>query len=249
MGANNCNFIYRKPKSEEEDRKDFYQTIPHMSFALLDVLKENFSPETRVLDCCAGNHSISNVLKTYFHTVDEIDLFYSNNPIDFLTYFPLDMKEEVYEDIDHFCRYFTKKELEKTKENPEKYFKFYEGEKYPLIVANSPFTSKWKFIEHALDIGGTFATLFPGLSLNYNITGDYKKRKEYCGSIPMYPKVILSEELSEDGSFVQSGTQNYNWFLFDNTWHEHQSKFRFPVEIVKDLHDYDKKVADFLDKK
>jgi hypothetical protein len=208
MGANNCNFLYRKPKSEEANVKDFYQTIPQMTFALLDVLKHNFTPDTRVLDCCAGEGALSSVLRTYFKSVDEIDLFNTLNPIDFLTYYP--------------------------------------EEKYPLIVGNTPFSAKYKFIDHALDVGQTFVTLFPGLSDCYNVTGRYKAKKEYCGRISMYPKVMLEETISGDGSFIQGGTQNYSWFMFDRTWYEN-AKMMFPVEIVKDLHDYDEIVKEYLD--
>lgn len=206
MGANNCNFMYRKPKSEAQNKADFYQTIPQMTFALLDMLKENFPPDTSVLDCGSGNGAISKVLRTYFHTVDEIDLFHTDNPIDFLTYYP--------------------------------------EKKYPLIVGNTPYSQKYKFIDHALELGGMFCTLFPGLSNCYNITGEYKRKREFAGTISMYPKVILSEELSENGSFVQGGTQNYLWFVFNE-----KNENGFPIEAVLNLHDYDEKVKEYLDKK
>jgi hypothetical protein len=73
--------IHRKIKSDDENKKDFYQTSPPLIMALIEGMRDlklythNIGRMARVLDPCAGNGAIGNVLKKHFEQVTEFDLY------------------------------------------------------------------------------------------------------------------------------------------------------------------------------
>jgi SAM-dependent methyltransferase len=128
-------------------------------------------------------------------------------------------------------------------ENPINFLEYEPEEKYDLIVTNSPYSLKYKFIDHALEIGGEVFTLFPGIANCYNITNEYKERPQYLGQISTYPKLHLTPELT-GGKAKHSGTTNYVWLHFSN-----YGNMLTKYEFIEDLKKYDKNVEELLDKK
>lgn len=81
------NAIVRTKKSDLMNEKDFYQTYPGCTYALLDVLKSiGFSSGLATLDPCCGKESITRILKEYFTDVEAIDKFEGDTRQDFLEY-------------------------------------------------------------------------------------------------------------------------------------------------------------------
>lgn len=99
---------------------------------------------------------------------------------------------------------------------PVDFLEFQPDVKFDVVVMNPPFTQKLKFIDKALKVANEVYCLFPGLALNYNITGEYKNKSEYCGQISCYPKANLSSELDPTGYVNWGGTSIYTWLYFSN---------------------------------
>ncbi len=127
-------------------------------------------------------------------------------------------------------------------ENPIDFLTHTPEDNYDLIIMNSPYSKKYEFIDYALKIGNTVITLFPGLALNYNLTGKYKALPSYCGQISMYPKMKLTQELI-NGKAIRGGTQNFCWMVF-----KPGADLKYKFELIDDLLKYDKKVEEFVDK-
>jgi len=54
------------PKKNKRREADFYETPEWCTRALLDSLKEEINPNTRIIEPCAGHGAISRVIKEYF---------------------------------------------------------------------------------------------------------------------------------------------------------------------------------------
>lgn len=76
----------RRLKSELENKKDFYQTPPACTRALIDFFKNDIklNPNLSVLDPCAGELAITKELEKFFPQVDVMDKYMDYSGEDFL---------------------------------------------------------------------------------------------------------------------------------------------------------------------
>lgn len=73
--------VHRKEKTEVENKKDFYVTPHCLTEAFVEgmvdlkIFSKSYFDMARVLDPCAGEGAIGDVLKKYFRNVTEYDLY------------------------------------------------------------------------------------------------------------------------------------------------------------------------------
>jgi len=189
--------IRRIRKSKESNEKDFYQTYPGCTHALIEVLEPiGMTRGLEALDPCCGRRAITNVLETYFTDIDAFDKFEGDNNQDFLEY-------------------------EKEKD---------------IIIMNPPYSRKYEFIDHAMDISRIVICLLPLNISNYNMFhAEYENVPEFVGKVLMTPKIFL-----HDGTEMKSGgTSAYAWYIWkkDNktdtslTWYKDLREIKARQEL------------------
>lgn len=202
--------IIRKPKSKMECVRDFYQTNPLMVKVLADWLKKrdiyNISSEKKHKLFSLSRFKILKVLDPCcgYGVIQNglIDVFGKFNP------------------IRGFDKYFGDVKADFLTHN----------KKYDLIVMNPPYSSKYKFMLHAMEISKVVIVLLPLNISNYNMFHrEYEDIPEFVGKIKMAPKMFLDESTD----FHAGGNSQYCWYIWDK-----DNKTDFSKTWYADLRNY-----------
>ena len=103
-------------------------------------------------------------------------------------------------------------------------------ERCDIIVMNPPYSNKYKFIDHALELADKVCCLLPLNISNYNMFfKEYENTETFQGKLQMSPKMFLNETTE----FKAGGTSQYCWYIWDKN-----NKTKNSLTWYKDLREY-----------